>query len=96
MNAQEKEEIRHVVLEALALRHPIALTVNAIWRRVKAQLDFEITEADVEAALEFLRGMGLMQSKTDDMGSTKHWQATSQGVLAHERGEVPKAPHSTE
>ena len=96
MNPQEKQDLRHVVLETIALRHPTALSVNAIWRRVKAQLDFEITESDAEAALEFLRGLGLVKFETDGLGSAKYWQATSAGVLANERGKIPQRPHTAE
>lgn len=96
MNPQQKQDLRHVVLEAIALRHPTSLAVNAIWRRVKSQVDFEITEADVEAALEFLRGLALARFETDGLGSTKYWQSTSAGVLANERGKIPEQPHSRE
>lgn len=96
MNAQQKEDLRKVVLEAIALRHPTALTISGIRRRVEAELDFKITDEDVEAALQFLKGLGLATVQFADLGSSQHWQATSKGVLANERGSVPQSPHSTE
>lgn len=96
MNPTQKEDLRHVVLEIIALRHPTALSVSAIRRRAENEVDFKITDEDVETTLEFLRGLSLTKFETDGLGTTKHWQATSAGVLANERGKIPPPPHTTE
>jgi hypothetical protein len=96
MNAPQKEDLRKVILEVIALRHPTALTVQGIRRRAEPELDFKITDEDVTAALQFLKGLGLATVQYADLGSSQHWQCTSKGVLANERGEVPPSPHTTE
>lgn len=96
MNASDKEDLRHVTLEIIALRHPTALTVSAIRRRAETEIDFKITDDDIDATLEFLRGLGLCRFEVDGLGTTKHWQATTNGVLANERGKIPSQPHTTE
>lgn len=90
MITKEKEDLRHLVLEITALRYPVALTASAIRRRAETELDFPITDADIEAMLEFLRGLALCRFETDDFGATRYWHATSAGVLAHERGKLPE------
>lgn len=96
MNPTQKEDLRHVILEIIALRHPTALTNAAILRRASPELDFKITGEDTDATLEFLRGLSLARYESDGLGTTKYWQATSAGVLANERGKIPTNPHSAE
>lgn len=96
MNPRQNEELRHIVLEVLANRHPLAFEPHSIRRRAEPELDFKITDDDVTVTLEFLRGLGLVKFETDGLGSSKHWQATSNGVLANERGKIPAQPHTTE
>lgn len=86
MDANQRELLRHVVLEILADRHPAALPPPAIRRRAAPELDGPITDADLMSALEVLLGLGHVTREIDPMGSTVYWQATSAGVLAHERG----------
>ena len=84
---EQNELLRHAVLEVLAVRHPSAITTAAVRRRISIELDFEAALEDVEAALEFLRGIKLVGMEQDDLGSTKYWAATSEGVLKYERGD---------
>ncbi|MDE2101206.1 MAG: hypothetical protein KGL39_28430 [Patescibacteria group bacterium] len=85
---EQKEELRHAALQAAAIRFPAALTARQITRAVKKELPFLFEEMDVEAALELLQGFrpALIEFGQDEMGATKYWRATSEGVLKMERG----------
>lgn len=96
MNAQEKELLRHVVLEILAVRHPAALPVRAIRRQAARELDFEVAEGDVIGQCAFLVGMKFARASADPLGSTNYYAATSEGVLAWERGLKPNRPNNIE
>ncbi len=87
LTTDQKEDLRHAVRAALAIRHPAALAPRQLVRLVKKDLDFLFEEADVIAALEFLRGLSPVETDftADPLGTTKYWSATSAGVLAHER-----------
>ena len=92
MNAEQKENLRHAVLEFLVLRHPSAFPPRALRRRLAEELDFLITEEDIAIACEFLIGMGHARLLPDALGSTNYFSATSSGVLAFERGLNPGRP----
>jgi len=85
----EREELRHVVLETLAVRHPSALPVRSIARHVKTAMGFEVSPDDITAALVLLSGLApsLVIATPDELGSSTYWAATSQGVLYYERKE---------
>lgn len=87
LTVEQKEDLRHEVRTALAIRHPAALTPRQLMRMVKKELDFLFEEPDVIAALELLRGLSPAETDftADPLGTTKYWRATSAGVLAHER-----------
>lgn len=87
LTPEQNEDLRHVVLEILATRHPAALPARAIRRRAADEVDFLITDDHIKGALEFLKGMTPPQvmSTRDDLGSSEYWNATSSGVLAYER-----------
>lgn len=87
MTAQQNEDLRHAVLAVTAVRHPAALTARQIRRRVAEEIDFQVAEQDVNAALEFLKSIGHVMCESDSLGSTKYWMATAGGVLAYERGQ---------
>lgn len=82
---EQKQDLRHVTMAALAIRAPAALSVRQLHRAVKKDLDFLFEENDVTAALEILKGFKLVESTPDEFGSTLYWRATSEGVLKHER-----------
>ena len=92
MNAQQKQDLRHVCLEFLAMRHPTAHGARAVRRTVARELDFAIAEDEVTGILEFLHQLGLVRVELDPLGSTKYFAATPAGVLAHERGLQPQPP----
>lgn len=85
------EELRHAVLEILATRgQQTALRVDRIRSRVGTgqYLESKITDEDVGAALMFLAGLKLVDLFHDPLGSTQYAKATSEGVLAYERGSL--------
>lgn len=82
---EQKEDLRHAVLEALAVRHPAALSVPQLARAVKKVTPYLFEESDVTAALEILKGMLFADFTLDELGSTKYWRATSNGVIHFER-----------
>ena len=87
LTSGQKEELRHVVLEFLAVRAPAALPLRVIHRGVNKELDFVAEAADVDATLNFLAGYqpSLALATADQLGSSQYWSATTQGVLHHER-----------
>ncbi len=87
ITASQKEDLRHAVLEFLTLRHPTASPARAIRRTIAREVDWNVAEEEVNAALELLEGLGLVRHELDNLGATKYWQATSAGVLAQERNE---------
>ena len=87
LTPQQNEELRHEVLNVLAQRHPTALSTKQIHHRAAMEVDFAISEASANAALEFQRGLHHVSLVPDTFGSTKYWTATSAGVLIWERAQ---------
>jgi hypothetical protein len=83
--SENSELLRRAVREALHLRQGTALTARGLRRRLVTELDFAPTEAEVEAACEFWRGLGQVSFEHDEAGATRWWQITSAGTLACER-----------
>lgn len=90
MTPQQKEDLRHVVLEILVIREGTALTAHRICRIAANEVDFEPTDEDVVIVLKFLNALDpkLVAMESDPLGSTIYWQATPAGVLAQERGRI--------
>jgi hypothetical protein len=86
LGAEEKELLRHAVIECLAARHPAALPVAGITRRVAGELDFAVAQGEVTASLVILQDKGLVRYQLDELGSSQWWCATAAGVLHVERG----------
>lgn len=82
----EREELRHVTLAELAVRYPTAHITRTIRRKVAEAVMFKFTDAEQDAALEFLREKGLVSFEHDALGATKFWKATAAGVQVRERG----------
>jgi hypothetical protein len=84
----QREELRFAIREQLAAAQTVALTAEMIFRRVgrTRMVDFEFSQRDVEEALTFLVGLAQATETPAPLGATKYYQATSAGVLAHERG----------
>jgi hypothetical protein len=86
MSNEEKEELRHAVLECLVARHPAALPVKGVLRVARSEVAFTVGEQDVLGALVFLKDAGLARSQYDEMGSSTWWSASADGVKKVERG----------
>lgn len=82
---ERREEIRLAVRAYLADRPAIAPRLAAIARGIFP--DTGTSEAEVEAALQFLIGLGQVEAVTAALGASKGYRITSAGTLAHERGE---------
>lgn len=84
---QRREECRLEVLRYLVERQALAFPAHAIRRKLRMDgSDFE--DAEIEAALEFLLGFTpdpLIKVIHEKLGATKNYQATTAGILAHER-----------
>ena len=85
MSNEEKELLRHAALETLAARHPAALPLSGIARRVRTEVDFSFPDTELAAALDLLKGLGLVQTQYDELGASMWYQATAAGVLKVER-----------
>jgi DNA-binding PadR family transcriptional regulator len=83
--AERNQDLRHVTLEVLAVRHPAALPLRAISRRVATSLDWRFSDPELLSALEFLVSAGLVKSEYDELGSTRYWLTTAEGVKHYER-----------
>ncbi len=88
MNAEQKEELRHLAAEAVAVRYPAALTLRQIARAVRKESDLAFADEDLAAGLELLKGLSLVDNTADELGSTIYWRATPGMVLKLERGEI--------
>jgi len=84
---EQKEDLRHAALQALAIRAPAALAPRQLLNAVKKEVDFPFELADLEAALMLLGGFTppLALATADPLGSSRYWSATSAGVLQYER-----------
>lgn len=83
------EDLRWEVRAHLHSR-PLASEDAATICRHLARKGHNVTPADAEAALTFLAGLKEPQVKGEHRGlggSTRYWQITSAGILAHERNE---------
>ena len=85
MSPDEKELLRHAVLECLYAREPNYLPTRAILRVVARELLTPPTEQDVLAALDLLKGLELAADRPDEFGSTRYWLITAKGILHFER-----------
>lgn len=88
-HAQERrEECRRDVLGYLAERQAVAHHRNAIRNRLNAGHEHDYTADEITAALAFLLATApeaYAAAIHDPMGATPYYQATTAGVLAHER-----------
>lgn len=88
--AQERrEECRREVRRFLAERAAVAHHPATIRRGLNAGHQADWTEEEIELAAIFLSNLAPAQLRAvrDTVGATVYWQATSAGVLAHERGD---------
>jgi hypothetical protein len=85
LDREQKERLRHIIRDLLAIRHPVALSAMQIRNKAAMETDFPVSTEDCAAAAEFLTGLGQLKNAHDNLGSTPYWQATPAGVLASER-----------
>jgi alkylation response protein AidB-like acyl-CoA dehydrogenase len=87
LTPSEKEALRHAALEYLAERARFFFDAPAITRALqrRSYVDFQIDTDCVREALGFLLETNLVKCKVDDLGSTKVYAASAQGILAEER-----------
>ena len=88
LTKEQKEDLRHAALAALAVRAPAALSVRQLARAVKQDVAFLFEESDLQAALTLLAGFTppLVTSAVDELGASTYWSASTAGVLYVERG----------
>jgi hypothetical protein len=84
---ERRDECRQDVLGFLAARQALAHHPQTICRGLNAGHRHDYAVAEVLAALSFRLSAGHVQVVHPEGGSTKYYQATAAGVLAHERGE---------
>lgn len=85
MTSDDKTLLRHAAIEVLASRHPAALPLTGIRRRVEQAVDFEVSSEDLASALDFLLDLGQVKAEPDPLGSILYYRATAAGLLAVER-----------
>jgi len=85
MTNLDRESLRHAALEELYAVQPAARAARAIARRIADEVGFEFTPLELEASLEVLRDLKLADFHFDDLGSTKWWNITAEGVRKIER-----------
>jgi hypothetical protein len=86
MTPEQREQLRHVLLELLAARSHTAPATRMLRRLAAAELDFKFSDEDLAASLNLLKDLGYARKEPDPLGATEYWQATASGVLAQERG----------
>ena len=86
MSPQDKESLRHATLECLAIRHPAALPLAGIARRVRTMIDCPFTDQDLASTLALLVDLKLARVQVDQLGGSQWWNATAEGILTIERG----------
>jgi len=91
---QRRECLRYAVLQWLVHRPSLSFDAAVILERLgkTGLLDFTAEVDELAAALAFLTDAGLIASKPHGLGATLFFQATSAGVLAHERGTLASNP----
>lgn len=86
MTAEEKGDLRQTALEVLVACYPVPRQAPAVRRKVSRIVMFQVADAEVEAALEFLRESGLVTRQSNSLSAVNYWRATKDGVLMVERG----------
>jgi len=88
MTTEQKEEARKLALEYLAERPALAFRVSALTAAIKRQHSLSFTDDDMTNALAVYESAGFVTKLFGKGSSVAQWQATSEGVLALERGEL--------
>lgn len=88
MTDEDKTLLRHAALEVLVSRHPTALSLAGIRRRLARELDFTCSDDELTGALVLLKDLGLVKAEPDPLGSLLYYRATGAGLLAVERATI--------
>lgn len=81
-----KEQCRHDCLAYLVDRPRLKFSADSVRRGVNREGgDFGDTE--IREALELLTGLKYVTSAPYGLGATPYYQASSEGILFHERGQ---------
>lgn len=83
-NQERHEDSRREVLRFLTSRHLLAHSPRAVRTGVNRE-GFDFGKDEILSALEILCGLGLVIAKFEQLGSSKYYQATAQGVIEQER-----------
>lgn len=88
MSPADKEFLCVQIRRYLVERHPCAFSASSICQMMESRgyIDFDITPADVEAQLIFLKQDGQVAECSGLQGVTKCYQATPDGIRQHNRG----------
>lgn len=83
----QRDDLRTAILAELVAARTVALSAEMLARRLVRTrlLSFEFDLSAVQAEIEALHARGFVQTISDAVSDTPHYQATSAGVLAHER-----------
>ena len=83
----DREILRKAVLRFLAERFRLAFSTMQIVPLMsrRGMVDFDIDDEDVEQALLVIKGLGLVEEVTEELGATKYFKITSKGIVENER-----------
>lgn len=87
MNQADREILRRVVLNFLAIRNVAAFSAEQISNRINAerQMDRPVSAEEVTSAADLLVEAGMVRSLPDGIGVIDYYKATAAGVLDSEK-----------
>lgn len=83
--SNRNEELRTDVLAFLAVRQSTSHRADTIRRRLNQDGQANYSAVEILSALHFLIDLRFARFEYAPFGNTIHYQATTQGVLHHER-----------
>lgn len=92
MTAQQTDELRHAIVEFLALRHPNAYQAESIKRMLvnRQILDFTPTDSEVVSSLALLVEKGIVNRILESIDIVPAWQISGDGLLHYQRARFQK------
>lgn len=83
----DRELLRKILLKFLAERFRLAFSPDQICGLItrRGMVDFEIDVDDILQALVIVKGLGLVEEITEELGATKYYKITAKGVIENER-----------
>lgn len=85
MNADQKEELRRLVLGFFGRRAACAFNCVSVQQGIRR--DMPCTEEEVDESMLFLRSAGYLDEVPNKLGSRRYYQINAAGTLAWERGD---------